>query len=61
MRINGEAPGVLAEEAKRLGAALVHYSTDYVFDGTKDGAYVEDDAESAERLRRKQARGRAGD
>ncbi|WP_244826092.1 dTDP-4-dehydrorhamnose reductase [Caballeronia sp. TF1N1] len=44
MRINGEAPGVLAEEAKRLGAALVHYSTDYVFDGTKDGAYVEDDA-----------------
>ena len=44
MRINAEAPGVLAEEAKRLGAALIHYSTDYVFDGTKDGAYVEDDA-----------------
>ncbi|WP_277187162.1 dTDP-4-dehydrorhamnose reductase [Caballeronia sp. BR00000012568055] len=44
MRANGEAPGVLAEEAKRLGAALVHYSTDYVFDGTKDGSYVEDDA-----------------
>nr|WP_284503173.1 dTDP-4-dehydrorhamnose reductase [Caballeronia sp. GAWG1-1] len=44
MRINGEAPGVLAEEARRLGAALVHYSTDYVFDGTKDGAYVEDDS-----------------
>jgi dTDP-4-dehydrorhamnose reductase len=44
MRINAEAPGVLAEEAKRLGAALVHYSTDYVFDGTKEGAYVEDDA-----------------
>ncbi|SAK93903.1 dTDP-4-dehydrorhamnose reductase [Caballeronia arationis] len=44
MRANGEAPGVLAEEAKRLGAALVHYSTDYVFDGAKDGAYVEDDA-----------------
>jgi dTDP-4-dehydrorhamnose reductase len=44
MRLNAEAPGVLAEEAKRLGAALVHYSTDYVFDGTKDGAYVEDDA-----------------
>lgn len=43
MRINGEAPGVLAEEAKRLGAAMVHFSTDYVFDGTKDGAYVEDD------------------
>ncbi|CAL8473183.1 dTDP-4-dehydrorhamnose reductase [Caballeronia sp. S22] len=44
MRANGEAPGVLAEEAKRLNAALIHYSTDYVFDGTKDGAYVEDDA-----------------
>ncbi|KND55038.1 dTDP-4-dehydrorhamnose reductase [Candidatus Paraburkholderia kirkii] len=44
MRANGEAPGVLAEEVKRLGAALVHYSTEYVFDGTKLGAYVEDDA-----------------
>ena len=44
MRLNAEAPGVLAEEAKRLGAALVHYSTDYVFDGTKAGAYVETDA-----------------
>ncbi len=33
MRINGEAPGVLAEEAKKLGAALIHYSTDYVFNG----------------------------
>ncbi|MGF6645835.1 dTDP-4-dehydrorhamnose reductase [Paraburkholderia sp. GAS82] len=44
MRLNAEAPGVLAEEAKRLGAALVHYSTDYVFDGTKNGAYVESDA-----------------
>jgi dTDP-4-dehydrorhamnose reductase len=43
MRINGEAPGVLAEEAKKLGAALIHYSTDYVFNGEKDGAYVEDD------------------
>lgn len=43
MRINGEAPGVLAEEAKKLGAALIHYSTDYVFDGEKEGAYVEDD------------------
>ncbi|KAA0083136.1 dTDP-4-dehydrorhamnose reductase [Trinickia soli] len=43
MRINGEAPGVLAEEAKRLGAAFVHYSTDYVFSGDKQGAYVEDD------------------
>jgi dTDP-4-dehydrorhamnose reductase len=41
--INAEAPGVLAEEAARLGAGLVHYSTDYVFDGSKQGAYVEDD------------------
>jgi len=44
MKINGEAPGVLAEEAKKLGAALIHYSTDYVFDGSKQGSYVEDDA-----------------
>jgi len=44
MRVNGVAPGVLAEEAKRLGALLVHYSTDYVFDGEKPGAYGEDDA-----------------
>jgi dTDP-4-dehydrorhamnose reductase len=44
MAINGTAPGVLAEEAKRLGSLLVHYSTDYVFDGTKQGAYVESDA-----------------
>ncbi len=43
MRINADAPRVLAEEAKRIGAALVHYSTDYVFDGRKVGAYVEDD------------------
>jgi dTDP-4-dehydrorhamnose reductase len=41
--INGTAPGVLAEEAKRLGSLLVHYSTDYVFDGTKQGLYVETD------------------
>jgi dTDP-4-dehydrorhamnose reductase len=44
MAINGTAPGVLAEEAKRLGSILVHYSTDYVFDGAKQGAYVESDA-----------------
>ena len=42
--INAQAPGVLAEEAKRLGAVLVHYSTDYVFDGTKRTPYVETDA-----------------
>ncbi|WP_110325576.1 dTDP-4-dehydrorhamnose reductase [Paraburkholderia tropica] len=43
-RLNVQAPAVLAEEAKQLGAALVHYSTDYVFDGTKDSPYVETDA-----------------
>jgi dTDP-4-dehydrorhamnose reductase len=43
MRINGEAPGVLAEEAKRLDALLVHYSTDYVFDGTSSSPYSESD------------------
>jgi len=41
--INAAAPGVLAEEAKRLGALLVHYSTDYVFDGTKCTPYEEGD------------------
>jgi dTDP-4-dehydrorhamnose reductase len=43
MRINGEAPGVLAEEARKLGAPLIHYSTDYVFNGEKDSPYVETD------------------
>lgn len=43
MAVNGAAPGILAQEARRLGAALVHYSTDYVFDGTKSGAYDESD------------------
>ena len=41
--INGIAPGIMAEEAQRLGGALVHYSTDYVFDGAKTQPYVEDD------------------
>ncbi len=41
--INGTGPGILAEEARKLGSLLVHYSTDYVFDGSKQGAYVEDD------------------
>lgn len=41
--VNAVAPGVLAEEAKRLGAGLVHFSTDYVFDGAKRTPYDEDD------------------
>jgi dTDP-4-dehydrorhamnose reductase len=41
--VNGKAPGILAEEARAMGAALVHYSTDYVFDGAKGSAYVETD------------------
>ncbi|MDW7979157.1 MAG: dTDP-4-dehydrorhamnose reductase, partial [Verrucomicrobiales bacterium] len=43
MRINGVAPGALAEAAKQLGALLVHYSTDYVYDGTKTEPYTETD------------------
>jgi dTDP-4-dehydrorhamnose reductase len=43
LQINGQAPGVIAEEAKRLGALVVHYSTDYVFDGTKTSPYTEED------------------
>ncbi len=42
--INARAPGILAEEAKRAGAVLVHYSTDYVFDGRKRTPYEETDA-----------------
>jgi dTDP-4-dehydrorhamnose reductase len=41
--INGAAPGILAEEAIRLNALLVHYSTDYVFDGAKSGEWLEND------------------
>ncbi len=41
--INGTAAGVLAEEARKLGMLLIHYSTDYVFDGTKAAPYAEDD------------------
>ena len=43
MKINGEAPRVLAEEAAARKAALIHYSTDYVFDGRKKEPYREDD------------------
>jgi len=42
--VNVVAPGVFGEEAAKLGAWVVHYSTDYVFDGMKAGAYTEDDA-----------------
>ena len=42
--INASAPGVFAEEAAALGIPLIHYSTDYVFDGSKPAPYIEDDA-----------------
>jgi len=41
--VNAECPRLMAEEAKRIGAALVHYSTDYIFDGTKRVPYDEAD------------------
>jgi dTDP-4-dehydrorhamnose reductase len=44
MTINGVAPGVLAEAAKKVGASLIHYSTDYVFDGRSNTPYREEDA-----------------
>ena len=43
MDINARAPGVMAETARKLGAALIHYSTDYVFDGRKNAPYTESD------------------
>ncbi len=43
MTVNGTAAGVLAEQARACGALLVHYSTDYVFDGTKEAPYLEED------------------
>ena len=42
--VNAVAPGIFGEEAAKLGAFVIQYSTDYVFDGTKLGAYSEDDA-----------------
>ena len=47
LAVNGVAPGIMAQEAKRLGALLVHYSTDYVFDGAKSSPYTEDDMPNA--------------
>ncbi len=43
LAVNAEAPRLLAEEAKKIGAVLVHFSTDYVFDGSKKAPYVETD------------------
>ena len=42
-RVNAQSLAILAEETKRLNGWLIHYSTDYVFDGTKDGFYLEND------------------
>jgi dTDP-4-dehydrorhamnose reductase len=42
-RLNAEVPGTMASAAKEAGSAFVHYSTDYVFEGTKPGGYAEDD------------------
>ncbi|MBU4453129.1 dTDP-4-dehydrorhamnose reductase [Patescibacteria group bacterium] len=44
MKINGEAPGYLAQASARVGASFVHFSTDYVFDGNGKQYYAEDDA-----------------
>lgn len=43
LAVNGIAPGILAEEAISLKAVMIHYSTDYVFDGTKSSPYTEED------------------
>ena len=43
LAVNATAPGILAEESQRVGAALIHYSTDYVFDGSKREPYTEED------------------
>ena len=42
--INATGPGLIAEEAKRLNALMIHYSTDYVYDGGKEGPWVETDS-----------------
>lgn len=43
MRVNRDAPAVLAEEAKKIGAAFIHYTTDHVFNGCKGSPYIEAD------------------
>ncbi|MEA3439602.1 MAG: dTDP-4-dehydrorhamnose reductase [Chloroflexota bacterium] len=43
MAVNARSPGMLAEYTREIGAALIHYSTDYVFDGTKNAPYLESD------------------
>ena len=43
MTVNGVAPGVIAEEARKIGAGIIHYSTDYVFDGKATSPYKEED------------------
>jgi dTDP-4-dehydrorhamnose reductase len=43
VRVNGEAPEELADAARAVGAPIIHFSTDYVFDGRKPGAYSEED------------------
>ncbi|MEG4489198.1 dTDP-4-dehydrorhamnose reductase [Microcoleus sp. D2_18a_B4] len=42
--INGIAPGIIAEECEKLGASLIHFSTDYVFDGSHGSPYLETDS-----------------
>ncbi|KST67362.1 dTDP-4-dehydrorhamnose reductase [Mastigocoleus testarum] len=50
MMVNGTAPGVIAEEAKQIGAAVVHYSTDYVFDGESQKPYTELDTTNPQNI-----------
>ena len=56
-QINATAPRLLAEEAKALGALLIHYSTDYVFDGEKSSAYEESDPTNPRGVRKSKLEG----